>query len=168
MRREISFTLKDDIYIRYLSYPDGKAFQKDLVKRNPYKLDIGAVFNAPVRGACVLLCLCCSAAALLRTNCLTSEPLPHLQPKDKASVMDFKPLEKELNFDIVRFQKKTAATDSCARSCRHTTRTVFPSSGRCLLNGSVALLSVAKMPTAFKRRAVGFDARAHLVLVPRL
>ena len=105
MRREISFTLKDDIYIRYLSYPDGKAFQKDLVKRNPYKLDIGAVFNAPVRGACVLLCLCCSAAALLRANCLTSEPLPHLQPKDKASVMDFKPLEKELNFDIVRSRK---------------------------------------------------------------
>ncbi|KAG8464887.1 hypothetical protein KFE25_010255 [Diacronema lutheri] len=46
-RREFSFTTGDDVYIRYLSYNDAKAFRKDLVDKLPYKIDIGAAFSAP-------------------------------------------------------------------------------------------------------------------------
>jgi len=44
-RREFSFTLKDDIYVRYLSFADLEEFEKELQKRCPYKIDIGAVFS---------------------------------------------------------------------------------------------------------------------------
>jgi len=43
--REFSFTLKDDVYIRYLSFSDQQEFEKELQKRCPYKIDIGAVFS---------------------------------------------------------------------------------------------------------------------------
>ena len=43
--REFSFTLKDDIYVRYLSFADLDEFEKELQKRCPYKIDIGAVFS---------------------------------------------------------------------------------------------------------------------------
>ena len=43
--REFSFTLKDDIYVRYLSFADIDEFEKELQKRCPYKIDIGAVFS---------------------------------------------------------------------------------------------------------------------------
>jgi len=43
--REFSFTLKDDVYIRYLSFADLDEFEKELQKRCPYKIDIGAVFS---------------------------------------------------------------------------------------------------------------------------
>jgi len=45
--REMSFTLKDDIYIRYLSYLTKEALKNDLVGKCPVKIDIGAVYNAP-------------------------------------------------------------------------------------------------------------------------
>ena len=48
-RRELSFTTGDDVYIRYLSYEDADAFKKDLIHKLPYKIDIGAVFNAAPR-----------------------------------------------------------------------------------------------------------------------
>jgi len=70
-RREFSFTLKDDIYIRYCSFSTkalffillshhtchdtrssffGKQeeFKKGLLSKIPFKIDIGAVFNASV------------------------------------------------------------------------------------------------------------------------
>lgn len=68
--REFSFTLKDDIYIRYMSFADSSELLAELVKRVPYKIDIGAVYN--------------------------------YKPKDHKTVQTgaFKPLEKELVFDI--------------------------------------------------------------------
>ncbi|XP_057304606.1 DNA primase small subunit-like isoform X1 [Hydractinia symbiolongicarpus] len=68
--REFSFTLKDDVYIRYLSFADVSEFEKELIKRIPYKIDIGAVYN--------------------------------YKPKDHKTLQagTFKPMEKELVFDI--------------------------------------------------------------------
>ncbi|CAH2232748.1 jg15496 [Pararge aegeria aegeria] len=43
--RELSFTLADDVYLRYLSINDQKEFQTLLQKKCPHKLDIGAVYN---------------------------------------------------------------------------------------------------------------------------
>lgn len=43
--REFSFTLADDIYIRYLSYENLTEFENDLWAKNPFKIDIGAVMT---------------------------------------------------------------------------------------------------------------------------
>lgn len=45
-RREFSFTLADDIYLRYLSFTSADELKAEMVKRLPHKIDIGAVFNA--------------------------------------------------------------------------------------------------------------------------
>ena len=52
MNREFSFTLKDDVYIRYQSFRDQAEMQAAIVKRNPYKIDIGAVFTHKVSASC--------------------------------------------------------------------------------------------------------------------
>lgn len=46
--REFSFTLKDDVYLRYQSFSDQKEMEKEIQKRCPYKIDIGAVFSYKV------------------------------------------------------------------------------------------------------------------------
>jgi DNA primase small subunit len=46
-RREFSFTIEDDIYIRYQSFRDCSELTAAIQKRQPHKIDIGAVFNAP-------------------------------------------------------------------------------------------------------------------------
>ncbi|XP_026495024.1 DNA primase small subunit [Vanessa tameamea] len=43
--RELSFTLADDVYLRYLSINNQKEFFTLLQKKCPHKLDIGAVYN---------------------------------------------------------------------------------------------------------------------------
>ena len=48
-QREFSFTLKDDVYIRYQSFADAGEMEKEIQKRNPYKIDIGAVFTHKVK-----------------------------------------------------------------------------------------------------------------------
>jgi len=44
-RREISYTLENDIYVRFLCYNSDEEFKKDLIKACPIKIDIGAVYN---------------------------------------------------------------------------------------------------------------------------
>jgi DNA primase small subunit len=44
-RREFSFTLKDDIYLRYQTFSDFSEFEKDLCRRMPFKIDIGGIYN---------------------------------------------------------------------------------------------------------------------------
>ena len=44
--REFSFTIADDVYIRYQCFGDAKGMRDAIQKRQPHKIDIGAVFNA--------------------------------------------------------------------------------------------------------------------------
>lgn len=48
-RREMSFTINDDIYIRYQSFRDAAELAAAIQKKQPHKIDIGAVFTHPVR-----------------------------------------------------------------------------------------------------------------------
>lgn len=68
--REWSFTIEDDIYIRYQSFRDQSEMVAAIQKRQPHKIDIGAVFTA----------------------C----PKDHTTVKPEL----FKPVERELVFDI--------------------------------------------------------------------
>jgi DNA primase small subunit len=69
--REISFTLENDIYLRYLCFYNDEEFKKELIKRTPEKIDIGAKFNT----------------------------LPKLN-KTISEAKNFYPVSKELVFDI--------------------------------------------------------------------
>ena len=47
VNREWSFTMEDDIYIRYQCFRDEKELRAAMQKKQPHKIDIGAVFTAP-------------------------------------------------------------------------------------------------------------------------
>ena len=46
-RREWSFTIADDIYIRYQCFKNVEEFKAGVQKRQPHKIDIGAIFTHP-------------------------------------------------------------------------------------------------------------------------
>mmetsp|Transcript_18869 Transcript_18869/g.31489 ORF Transcript_18869/g.31489 Transcript_18869/m.31489 type:complete len:450 (-) Transcript_18869:230-1579(-) len=46
-KREFSFTIQDDIYIRYQSFKDSNELTSAIQKRQPHKIDIGALFSLP-------------------------------------------------------------------------------------------------------------------------
>ena len=48
-RRELSLTLADDVYIRYQCFTNAKEMKTLMTKRQPHKIDIGAVFNCVPR-----------------------------------------------------------------------------------------------------------------------
>ncbi|KAK9355051.1 hypothetical protein V1505DRAFT_326985 [Lipomyces doorenjongii] len=68
--REIAFTLQNDVYLRYQSFPTYDAMKKEVIKLNPSRFEVGPVYSA--------------------------------NPRDRKIVRKaaFRPLEKELVFDI--------------------------------------------------------------------
>ena len=68
--REFAFTLQKDIYLRYLSFATHSAFKAQVIAMNPKRFEIGPVYSA--------------------------------NPRDRKSLQKkaFRPLEKELVFDI--------------------------------------------------------------------
>ena len=47
--REFSFTLEDDIYVRYQSFESKEELEEGVRKAKPFKIDIGAIFSHRVR-----------------------------------------------------------------------------------------------------------------------
>ncbi|GFV89491.1 DNA primase small subunit [Trichonephila clavipes] len=45
VNREFSFTLKDDVYLRYQSFKDVEDMKKEVIQKCPFKIDIGAVYS---------------------------------------------------------------------------------------------------------------------------
>lgn len=45
LNREFSFTLADDVYVRYQSFKDQTELEEEMKKLKPQKIDIGAVYN---------------------------------------------------------------------------------------------------------------------------
>jgi len=66
-RREFTVT-KDEILCRYLSFNNLETFKREIIRRCPDKMDLGAIYN--------------------------------IRPSGVGSVTNFKPMEKELVFDI--------------------------------------------------------------------
>ncbi|KAF1331668.1 DNA primase small subunit, partial [Globisporangium splendens] len=69
-RRELSFTLENDTYIRYKSFHNAEEMKASITKTLPFKIDIGAVFSVSPAD------------------------------KGKVNASDFVPEERELVFDI--------------------------------------------------------------------
>lgn len=47
--REFSFTLENDVYIRYLSFRNAQEFKQMVLEKKPHKIDIGAIYTCPAK-----------------------------------------------------------------------------------------------------------------------
>lgn len=93
--REFSFTLRDDVYLRFQSFASPQELERELQKINPYKIDIGAVYSHRVSPGTV--------PGGPQGVSGHAEPSPSLlQPNQHNTVHlgAFQPQEKELVFDI--------------------------------------------------------------------
>ncbi|KAH7373500.1 hypothetical protein KP509_17G059700 [Ceratopteris richardii] len=73
-RREFSFTLDHDIYVRYVSFRNASEMESSIRDRCPYKIDIGAVYNV--------------------------DPAKRTAYASSGSEKVFAPVERELVFDV--------------------------------------------------------------------
>lgn len=48
-RREFSFTLEHDIYVRFQSFNNANEMEKAIKEKCPFKIDIGPVYNVDVQ-----------------------------------------------------------------------------------------------------------------------
>src|SRR5262245_27752024 len=87
-KREFSFVLRDDVYMRFLSFKGLDDMREETLRLCPYKIDIGAVYTAKVRSFC-------------RSD-LCGFHIPHRKPRERKNIKPaaFQPVEKELVFDI--------------------------------------------------------------------
>lgn len=46
-RREFSFILEDDVYLRFLSFHSAAELRQEVLRKTPFKIDIGAVYSRP-------------------------------------------------------------------------------------------------------------------------
>ena len=63
LRREFTFTMAEDVYIRYLCFRDQAGFEKAVNAKQPYKIDIGKG-GVYVGSGCISCCGCYSLARL--------------------------------------------------------------------------------------------------------
>jgi DNA primase small subunit len=47
-RRELSFTLENDIYLRFQSFDSPAEFESSIKEKCPFKIDIGPVYSVDV------------------------------------------------------------------------------------------------------------------------
>lgn len=92
--REFSFTLRDDVYLRFLSFGSPQELERELQRINPYKIDIGAVYSHrvspdPPRGT-----------RPPGSPLSPSHPVPQPNQHNTVHLGAFQPQEKELVFDI--------------------------------------------------------------------
>jgi DNA primase small subunit len=88
--REFSFTLPDDIYIRYQSFKDQDELEEEMKKMKPQKIDLGAVYNHRYEFRSKYWINIFYLFFILNSH----------RPKNHRSISHFIPMEKELVFDI--------------------------------------------------------------------
>ncbi|RYG44690.1 hypothetical protein EON67_11470, partial [archaeon] len=112
-RREICFTMADDVFIRYLCFNNASEFAIAVRDKRPHKIDIGPVCSVRVRRAArrALLAVRCAQRALLAVRCVHAcmracsrerlrrrsfATLVRLQPDKNKTVQHFRHLQREL------------------------------------------------------------------------